>query len=123
MLYEMNSGAIAEQVPFFIGVPGNTVGASFGNYVPSGEMAVSTWANDFNTGYLIPTNTYRIILTAVTRTKIFSNFLTTLLGRARILAWPAAVIMPPVQVITSAALICRCSGSDRVAISVATSRR
>jgi hypothetical protein len=60
MLYEMNSGTIAEQMPFFIGVPGTIGGGCRGNYVASGEMAFTTWAAVYSTGYLIPTNSYRI---------------------------------------------------------------
>ena len=59
MFYEMNSGAPAEQMGMFIGVPGS-FGGSRGDYIPGGQMAFTTWSYDYLTGYTIPTNTYRI---------------------------------------------------------------
>jgi hypothetical protein len=52
-------GSPAEQMPFFIGVPG-VISAGRGDYIPVGDMAFASWGRDTNTGYSIPTNTYRI---------------------------------------------------------------
>jgi hypothetical protein len=59
LLYELNSGVLADQMPAFVGVPG-TYGASRGYYVDSGDMALTTWSYDYATSYTIPTNTYRV---------------------------------------------------------------
>ncbi|HEY3863813.1 MAG TPA: immunoglobulin domain-containing protein [Verrucomicrobiae bacterium] len=59
MLYEMNSDSPSEQMPFLFGQP-NIDGAARGEWVPNGQMALATWADDYYTGFVIPTNTYRI---------------------------------------------------------------
>jgi hypothetical protein len=59
MVYEMNSGATAEQLPTFVGAP-PTYGAGRSYWMPYGTMAFSTWTYDYLTGFTIPTNTYRI---------------------------------------------------------------
>jgi invasion protein IalB len=59
MVYEMNSGAPAEQLPTFVGTP-PIYGAGRAYWILSGTMAFSTWTYEYTTGFTIPTNTYRI---------------------------------------------------------------
>jgi hypothetical protein len=59
MLYQANSTTNAEEVPFFVGIPGDA-GDGRGDYLASGQMAFTTGGADYNSGYVIPTGTYRI---------------------------------------------------------------
>ncbi|HEY3855704.1 MAG TPA: immunoglobulin domain-containing protein [Verrucomicrobiae bacterium] len=59
MVYDVSTSAIPYQVAFFTGVPAG-VSAGSGDDLVSGEMAFTTWGQTFNSGYLVPTNTYRI---------------------------------------------------------------
>ncbi len=54
---ESNSGT--EKVPVLIGAPGQN-GATREYYIPGNQMAFSAWANDYSSGFTIPTNIYRI---------------------------------------------------------------
>ena len=55
----MDSGAQAEQIPVFVGVPGDA-GAGRADYIVSGQMAFAAWSDDYATTLSIPTDTYRI---------------------------------------------------------------
>jgi hypothetical protein len=59
MVYDVSTSAIPQQVAFFTGVPGSINGGR-GDILESGEMAFTTWGETFNSGDLVPTNSYRI---------------------------------------------------------------
>jgi hypothetical protein len=59
MVYEANSTTNSDESAFFIGAPGR-YGGGRGDYLSSGKMAFTTWAYDYDTGYTVPTNSYRI---------------------------------------------------------------
>ncbi len=59
LVYSMSYAGSGERMPVFVGVPG-TYGAGRSYYVLNGEMSFASWAYDFYSGFIIPTNTYRI---------------------------------------------------------------
>jgi hypothetical protein len=60
MVYEMDSGDPSEQMPSFVGVPGEDYGVGRGNWIPNGAMGLATWGDDYDSGYSIPAGTYRV---------------------------------------------------------------
>ncbi|HTA29029.1 MAG TPA: hypothetical protein VK731_01015, partial [Candidatus Cybelea sp.] len=59
LVYEMDSSAPLVQLPSFVGNP-STTGGSRGYYLSYGNMAFTTWGNDYITTNAIPPDTYRI---------------------------------------------------------------
>ncbi|MGZ4963234.1 MAG: immunoglobulin domain-containing protein, partial [Limisphaerales bacterium] len=53
------TGVNSINVPALVGVPGTT-GAARAYGVISGQLYFATWSNDYNSGFSVPSNTYRI---------------------------------------------------------------
>src|ERR1035438_5698619 len=49
-----------ENLLWLIGVPGNTYGGSRCDDIVNSELLFSTWAYDYTSPFVVPTNTYRI---------------------------------------------------------------
>lgn len=59
LVYQLQNATPSEQTPAVVGVP-MSYNCVRGYYIPSGKLAFSAWGNDYNTGFLIPTNSCRI---------------------------------------------------------------
>jgi hypothetical protein len=82
MMYEVNDTSIAEEMAFFVGVPGAAGG---GDYMASGQMAFTTSGVDYDTDYSVPGGTYRIWTARFdTNTDVLELFDDTVQGAAEI---------------------------------------
>lgn len=59
LVYSVVQEGQAEQIPSFVGIPG-AYGGCRGYYIFDGQMAFSSWTYDYYSGFVIPTNTFRI---------------------------------------------------------------
>jgi len=77
MVYsKVNRGGTLEEVPGFVGVPGN-YNAARAFYFRFEEMSFSGWGNDYYSGFYVPASTYRICTERLNATKTQVDFFDT----------------------------------------------
>ncbi len=76
VFYKVNRGGLYEEVPGFVGIPGN-YNAARAFYFRGNEMAFSGWGNDYLSGFFIPTYTYRICTERLNASKTQVDFFDT----------------------------------------------
>ncbi|MEO7300301.1 MAG: immunoglobulin domain-containing protein [Verrucomicrobiota bacterium] len=59
LVYSISNAGLGEELPAWIGAIG-TYGAGRGYYIRNQKMAFATWSYDYGSGFILPTNTYRI---------------------------------------------------------------